>query len=254
MQKLNIDFEPVLPEQDVGGEIVLIGSGSNLVPSYGSVALALRRFAEKAKAVILLPHTIRGHGDVLGSLGRNCILFCRDPESYGYALNNAPGALAYLAHDMTFQLDPQELLFTTAKPNHQDFAKRRLAGAGVSWREMRARPVVRLFRRDGEASGDHETTDADISAIFESGVWPDNANRSGWALLEFIRTLRAIETDRLRIAIGAWLLGVPCTLYENALGINLPVYRHSMRHSAPGLQFAHASGLRPEVVEPATGV
>jgi exopolysaccharide biosynthesis predicted pyruvyltransferase EpsI len=239
LRQLNVSFQPISLDAPVDDEIVLLGGGGNLVPAYDSIALAFERFLGRARQLILLPHTIRGSEELLGKLDASCVLFCRDPESYLHVLQAAPGAHAMLAHDMAFHLDPQELLSSPSATQFQEFFVSRLRSAGIDWEQAQFRIRARYFRRDGEATGRHPGTDIDISEVFSKGVWPENALCAAWAFLEAIRTVDAIETDRLHVAIGAGLLGTPCTLHDNSYGKNWAVYRHSLRHYFDCVTFSH---------------
>jgi len=226
-RRLNIMFEPIDIGNDVRGEVVLIGGGGNLVPAYGSVATAFRNYLGRARQIVLLPHTVRGHEDLLQQMDSSCTLICRDPGSYMHVLDHAPAAAAHLDHDMAFYLTPQELLEDSKADAYQAFFVERLERARIKWP---LRGTVRYFRRDGEATGQHRHTDMDPSAVFDTGARPGTIMPSAWAFLEAIRTVNAIETDRLHVGIAAAVLGVPCTLHDNAYGKNIAVYRHSIRN------------------------
>jgi hypothetical protein len=86
MTEQNITWDMATLESDVTGRIVLIGGGGNLVPLYDNVAAAVRNFVGKAKLLVILPHTIAGHPEVLARLDETCVVFCRDAVSYHYML------------------------------------------------------------------------------------------------------------------------------------------------------------------------
>lgn len=113
------EAEPIWHGADVAGRVLLVGAGGNLVPAYGSIRQALIEYAHRAPTVIVLPHTIRGHEDVLARLGDHVHIFCRDIESFEHTSRTAGTPHVYLGHDMAFHLDPQRLL----------------AGARPSWAE-----------------------------------------------------------------------------------------------------------------------
>jgi predicted O-methyltransferase YrrM len=61
----------------------------------------------------------------------------------------------------------------------------------------------------------------------------EDAMLTAWCFLQSIRELRAIQTDRLHVAIGAALCGVQCELHDNLYGKNRAVYQHSLAGRFP---------------------
>ena len=72
------------PANDYVATNVLSGGGGNLVPMYDSTRLAFDRFLGKAARIVLLPHTVRGHEDLLARLDATCTIFCRDEASFAH--------------------------------------------------------------------------------------------------------------------------------------------------------------------------
>lgn len=244
MTEQNITWDMATLESDVTGRIVLIGGGGNLVPLYDNVAAAVRNFVGKAKLLVILPHTIAGHPEVLARLDETCVVFCRDAVSYHYMLTQTERCKVYIAHDMAFFLNPYEWLKANYTPRHVDFFLTRMTReAGQDWQKSLC--TGRFFRTDAERMERFRPGDVDISALFTSGVWPENAPLGAWAFLEAIRLAENMQTDRCHVAICAALLGKPCTLFDNSYGKNRAVYQHSLRHHFPFIRFVtdEAGGL-----------
>jgi exopolysaccharide biosynthesis predicted pyruvyltransferase EpsI len=234
---LNIGYHMIGLDHDVSGETVILGGGGNLIPLYHEMADAITKFAHSAKRLIMLPHTIAGQEEALSLLNERCVVFCRDAPSYQHALDHTRKATVLIAHDMAFHLDVGSFLSENYTDETQRFFLERLEMNAIDWATTPIRRGARFFRRDHEASGRHPHTDADISAIFEFGVWPDKARLATWAFLECIRTTESIETDRLHVAIGCALVGTPCALYDNSYGKNRAMYQHSLRSHFPWITF-----------------
>lgn len=215
---------------DVTGGIVFLGGGGNLVPPYESTKLAFERFLGKAARIVLLPHTVRGHEDVLQRLDATCTIFCRDVPGFEHVRTHAPYATVLLEHDMAFHVDAGDLLGNTAASHAAEplFAAR-LSRANLTPELIGVKREINFLRADGEAIAGRVPTDADISSLFDFGVNPSQASLASWCLLKAISLARAIRTDRLHAAIAAALLGKPCTLLDNANGKNAAVYEHSLR-------------------------
>ena len=240
--RAGIPFQLVDFGSDVTGGTVLLGGGGNLVPMYASTRLAFERFLGKAARIILLPHTVRGHDDLLRRLDDTCTIFCRDPLSHAHVTANAPRAVVRLAHDMAFHVDPEELLAdediaATAAPK---FAER-LARANLTAAALAEKEVVNYLRRDGESAGHDLTIDADPSDLFDFGVGPEQAQMASWCLLSAIALAKSVRTDRLHVGIGAAMLGKTCTLMDNSYGKNAGIFAHSLAGRFPALQMASAA-------------
>ncbi|MGX9964980.1 polysaccharide pyruvyl transferase family protein [Roseomonas sp. F4] len=241
LERMNIRYKAVGSGADVVDQTVLLGGGGNFIPAYGTIRKALLNFHDKAKEIILLPHTIRGNEDVLEMLGPNITLIARDVESYQHALQVATRARVLLGHDMAFHLDAERLLRHSDAPTvYQPAFEEALERHKVNLAALQAKPRVYFARRDVERAGPIGGADADISAIFAFGTWPGKAEMSSWSFLEAIRTAPPIESDRLHVGIGAALLGKDCVLHDNNYGKNKGVWQHSLRHHFPHVAFAAA--------------
>ncbi|MBX6376407.1 MAG: polysaccharide pyruvyl transferase family protein [Acetobacteraceae bacterium] len=239
LDRLGVRWEPVGAQGNVQGQTVLIGGGGNLVPLYRDTRVAMERFATAAARLIVLPHTIRGNEDLLRSLGPTATVFCRDVESYAHVLRNtAPGVEVVLAHDMAFHVEADR--FLRSHPQADRFRARfaeRLGEAGVDLASDAVRRRARFGRGDEESAGHVANPHLDVSAVFAFGTWPHAAELSAWCLLEALRIVESVETDRLHVAIGCALLGRECTLHDNSYGKNRVVYDHSLRRF-PSVTFA----------------
>jgi exopolysaccharide biosynthesis predicted pyruvyltransferase EpsI len=244
---LNIHHRMITLDDDVAGQTVILGGGGNLIPLYDEMAIAIDRFAHRAKRLIMLPHSIAGQEHALSLLDERCVVFCRDVPSYQHVLNHTRKASVFIAHDMAFHLDADAFLSEAYDAQTQAFFLERLEFNNIDWGTTPIRKGARFFRRDNEASGHHPHTDADISAIFEYGVWPETARLATWAFLECIRTTESIETDRLHVAIGAALVGTPCTLHDNSYGKNRAMYQHSLRSHFPQITFIEEEAVNVEL-------
>lgn len=233
LDNLGIRWRPITTDVSVDGQVVLLGGGGNLVPLYDDVRKALERFAPKAKRLIILPHTIRGLESILNSLQSNVTVLCRDPVSYLHVLQNTASTVEVaLTHDMAFHIDVDRLL--KAHPETTTFRTRfeaKLREANVNLQSGRIRELARYGRHDAEKGPSMGPSDIDISQTFAFGTWPGSgAELSAWCLLEAIRMVEAVETDRLHVGIGSSLIGRKCTLHDNSYGKNNNVYNHSLRN------------------------
>jgi exopolysaccharide biosynthesis predicted pyruvyltransferase EpsI len=236
-RRLNIPFETTLIEPDARNEIVVLGGGGNFIPLYETIRNAFIRY-KNARQIILLPHTIRGNEDILSELGSNVTIFCREVPSYLHLQTLNLKASYYLAHDMAFHLDAEALLFSSEAALYQAHFDEALKNYNINIRSPSIMSEAHFTRSDEEATGQLSRCDADISSIFGFGVWPGDAERSSWCLLEAIRCVDKIVTDRLHVGIGSALLDKTCVLHDNSYGKNKAVYDHSLRFYSGAVTFA----------------
>lgn len=95
---------------DASGKTVVYGGGGNLVEKYPHARSFIERHHESAERLVVLPHTIYGHGDLLHQLGRNVFLFCRERRSFEWVRKQTEGPTVYLADDLAFALNTREVL------------------------------------------------------------------------------------------------------------------------------------------------
>jgi exopolysaccharide biosynthesis predicted pyruvyltransferase EpsI len=219
------------------GEIVFVGGG-NLIPLYPAIKTAMERFAGRAARLILLPHTVGGHRDLLAALDSTAVIFCREARSYDYVRAANSKSSVILAHDMAFHLDARTLLSSSrlaslAEPHFERFLRSR----GWTSDTLAQAHGLRLHRTDAESDGRSAQKDVDISVEFQFGVDPSASRVATWCFLKAISLPQAIVTDRLHVAIATALLGKPCRLQDNSYGKNRAVYEHSIRGHFPRVVF-----------------
>ena len=246
LARTGVSYEVAAADTPLTGCTVLLGGGGNLVPLYDSMREALRRcIDEGAGRVILLPHTIRHAQDVLALLRPGDVVGCRDAPSAAHARVAAPRATTLLAHDMAFHIDVRELLRNRAvRREAAPVLRARLADHGWTTRRIRAAPIMHFIRQDAEQVEGHPESDIDISAaLMDPGAGGQPSLVDAWCLLKTIDCSRRIVTDRLHVAIGAGLLGVPVDLLPNSYDKNASVYEQSLR-SIAGVRWRPDDGRR----------
>ena len=248
------------------GDNVLYAGGGNLVPEYRACAkfLAICLDAGVASAVVL-PHTIRGHEQLLGRLDSRFTLVCRDRRSLAWAGTHAPRARVMFAPDMALYIDPV-LLFRRCEAREvgramarQNLLNFNLLRYAVWKRRIRAiRPggdgVLTIFRTDVESRAELAGKPSmDLSNLYGSGYLSraecDLVSRDFLATLDEADT---IVTNRLHVGIGAVLLGKTVRLYDNSYGKIGDVYESSLR-GYPAVSIARAPASMYEMPSSAQG-
>jgi len=240
---------------DPTGKILVLGGGGNLVPEYSTAAKLIQAFHARVKKLVLLPHTVAGHEDLLARLGSNVDLIAREETSFKHLRRSAPNANIFIADDLAFQLDPEKILATrtTVLPL---FASRqlrweRLLKIGAATLKAAAerateRPgarVLNCFRTDAESSGRLlPRHNVDLSLVCKCGVaTPAKAFYSASRVFRFINSYDTVRTDRLHMAIAGALLGKQVQFYPNSYYKCAAVYSFSMKERFPNVQWMGAS-------------
>lgn len=256
--------------QDLSGRVVMYAGGGNFVKAYRHARTFIERHHAAAKRLVLLPHTIQGHDDLLPHLGANVDLICREEVSYAYAREQAREAQVLRAHDMALHLDVGALLaepspgwlslgarsalrYVLGRRTRDEVPPFRRVGRCARdlvqhRRQRRPTPpgeprVLRAFRTDREKTGiDLPGDNIDISYTFSFGTAPRAlADLSTQALLRFIDAYDAVATNRLHVCVSAALLGKPVDFYANSYYKNRAVYEMSLAERFPQIGWHGAS-------------
>jgi hypothetical protein len=249
-EALGIEWRYVGPDEprDLRGEVVLYGGGGNLTPNYADAAAFLRRHNGRAARLVLLPHTVQGHEDLLGALGRGVDVVCREPVSYAHVRAAARGgAEVRLSHDLALTLDPSRVL----GPRRPALLALLGVPASIRLRLLRhrlrhrivharhGRPgVLNCFRRDAERTpGPVPPDNIDVSRVFAFGV-TRHALAAVYGFLSFLDRFDEVHTNRLHACIGAALLGKRVFFHANASFKCRAMYEHSLRDRFPDVTWS----------------
>lgn len=235
-RKHRIDFEPIEFGAALDGEVLALGGGGNLVPLYNMIRKTLLAYANRAEMMILMPHTIRGHEDLLASLGDHVHVFCRDAVSYVHVLDHAPRAHVYLGHDVALHLDAAAI---RNSPHVAEWEAVYLQRTGS--RHYGPTPV---FGRNDPERKVALPPGTDISSLYLFGEQPGQAELSTYCLMRAIENAALVTTDRLHVAILAGLMGKETRLHDNSYGKNRAVYLHSIRRFLPSVTFVDTAATR----------
>lgn len=204
------------------GDNVVVGGGGNLVPEYRDCAAILRRCLEvDVERVLLLPHTIRGHGELLASLDGRFEIACRDYRSMQWVSEHAPRAKVFFTHDLALLLDPAA--FTARRlPFPADLARRCRNRRYIKWRMrllgIRAqRGRLAIFRGDSERTS--EPQQQDVSGYYGSKyVSPRECDDITADVFRIMSKVDELHTNRLHMGIAGALSGLKVFLYDNSYG------------------------------------
>ncbi len=257
-RKNRLRYEVMTHYDSVHDAVMVYGGGGNFVDYYDHCANFISHFHRRAKKLVILPHTISGHADLLGALGSNVDIFCRDDFSFAYASRAAGKANVYLAEDMALHLSiDKKKIHPLSWDSVRCFASKKI------WRNSRtigktlfevSRRLQRSFAVQGKRElncfrDDAEKTDielpvgnVDLSAIlmfdFCQVIGDRNLSRLiSNLLLYFLNMGDEINTNRLHHCIGAALLGKKVNFYPNSNFKNERVYVTSLKNRFPNISW-----------------
>ena len=248
--------EPNVNAERTLGRVLVGAGGGNLVPMYDDMHRLIERHHAGCRRLILLPATIRGHQALLGTLGGNVTVLCRDQPSLAHVQRHAPRVQALASHDVALHLDVRALLAETRwqflpQVSSPAQARRNLRRRWRGWKYERnntSRPdELFAFRTDVEraerAGAASAVANIDVSVEFVSDdMSPRLALEATWRLLGFLDRYRSVHTDRLHVAILSALLGKRVLLHDNSYGKNSAVYDQSMRWHFPKVELCSRAG------------
>lgn len=228
--RLGLRPSVVKPSRFKRGASVILGGGGNLVPLYSDTRRALERCLEAdVGQCLLLPHTIRGHEQLLSRLDGRFTLCCRDFPSFEHVARHAPHATRVLSDDMAISIDVNALEERTATLSHRfsllldgDWRKnaRQWRGALALCRPDE-RGVLTILRGDREALSKNVSREGALDL-------PDcyRMKRGGRAgcdqvaidLFRCLRHAKLVVTDRLHVALPSALLGLSLEIIDNNYG------------------------------------
>ncbi|MCC5831118.1 MAG: polysaccharide pyruvyl transferase family protein [Phycisphaeraceae bacterium] len=229
------------------GDVVLLGGGGNLIPHYRDMRTFLQRALDSPAAhIILLPHTVGGHEDLLTRLDDRCVLYCRDRVSLEHTRRHATRAEVLFAHDLALRLRPAELRLPSAPvqllramaiSRHTAFRYAKWMVRFPLWPGCRHGTSF-VLRSDIEST--HATPSrhrrSDMTGGYRSR-FPGEAE----AMLVAARIIRWLDrrpvvvTDRLHVALVAGLLGKQVELRDNSYGKNRNVFEASLAGYLPNV-------------------
>lgn len=253
---------------DARGNVLIYGGGGNLT-FYPHARTFIHRHHAAAKRLVILPHTIRGHEDLLSQLGTDVDIFCREQRSAEWVRAHTSGPNVYLADDMAFGLDPASHLASEWMGGQSaalrlliDLIRSAVKRAGVREQFGDARPLrdagsflgkggtvlarrphtLQAFRVDAERTGITLPPDnVDLSLIFDYGVGsPQLARRATVGMMSFLNAFDRVATNRLHVCVLAALLGKEVDFYSNSYFKNEAVYALSMRERFPNVRWQGA--------------
>lgn len=239
-RKFNIDFTIIKDQEkiDITDKIIFYPGGGNLIKEYTNASEFLKENHTKAQRIILMPHTINGHSNLLKSLEKNVTIFAREKWSFDYLQSLNLKCDVFLDHDLALTLKPVNFFeYTSFIPLslRRRYILSRLKSFQFRFNELNC------FRTDVEKTGIKIPVDnIDLSNVINYRVQMDNVldvERTVADIFKFINYYDIVNTNRLHIAIAAGLLKKQVNLYDNSYWKNKAVYKFSLENKIDNINF-----------------
>lgn len=260
-QQAGLPYEFVRWDEDFDseGKTLVYGGGGNLRQTYPQARTFIERHHLDAKKLVVLPHTIQGHEELLSQLGSNVDIFCRERRSFEWVTQHASTPNIYLSDDLAFRLkDPKALAkgemtlgilarWIVGWPLRRAAVRCFPGGDGESrialrptlkqssraffrMMQIRGNGHLQAFRTDREkAEAPPPMDNVDVSWVFAYGTAPHAvARQATQATLAYLDQFERITTNRLHLCILAALLGKEVDFYANSDFKNEAVYEFSI--------------------------
>lgn len=230
--------------------VVVFSGGGALIEEYANADAFFRRNINVCKALILLPHTVRGYGNLISAMDSRCHLFAREKISYQFLeMYAVGGARVYTGHDMAFYLSKKSI-----ENANLDWRLLMSSKIGISWAKM----VIKiLFSRLQSSTlsvirDDIEKTDVcppvrnyDLSILFATGhlqsinghMTPGVCASTAKVLKVIVQRYKKVETNRLHISILCAILDINVAMLDNSYGKNKSIFSHSIENYFSGVKF-----------------
>ncbi len=245
--KLGVRYEMYQKNMSLKGRVLVYGGGGNLVSYYDYARNILGMHHREVSRLVILPHTIDSHVDLLNSFGDNVDIFCRELITYEYVKKQAIQANVFISHDMALGFDTME--FFKSYCTHVDYAKAMkqnlkfalvaLSGGfrGVSRFITGSR--LDAYRVDIESRQEKVLKgNLDLSNIFHPMVFDEKYSvESVCSMMKVINKYKAIYTDRLHVMILSALMDKDVYFFSGAYYKNEAVYQYSIASRFPNVHF-----------------
>lgn len=257
-RKLGLRVHEIGPDFDATDKVVVYGGGGNLVRYYRVASDFLERHHERARHLVVLPHSVDGHEDLLGRLGPNVTIVCRERFSFQHCSRHAHRANVLLGHDLAIETELRPLRPWAGPVELATHGLVHLVGAKAPLpaRVAYARKVVGALRRTLSTSlstgprlpafrtdiengiGDVPAGNLDLSELFMlHDATRRGANLCVRLLCGFLSRHEVVATDRLHVAIAAALLGLEVELHPNSYYKCAAVWEHSLKSRFPRIRW-----------------
>ncbi len=227
------------------GKTVFYGGGGNLVAPYENALNFIENNYDKAKKLVVLPHTIQSYPEMIAKLGDNVDLICRELDSYKFVTQHVTKAHILLADDLALNIDVEKTLNEGDKLfsfNDEFFSrnlKRKIRMAAYTIKNILSSSILNSFRTDIEKTDIAiPFNNIDVSQAFATdNMTKRYSHEAAYRIFKFMKGFSTINTNRLHICIAGVLLNQKVNFHKNSYNKNYSIYEFSMRNKYQNVTF-----------------
>jgi len=229
----NIDYVIIDENTDLSNKVVCYAGGGNLVSDYPAAANFIDKSHDKVKSLVVLPHTINGHSQLLATVKDNVYFFCREEISFQYVKAAVQSAHVFEGDDLALELIPDKYI-TNFSSNYpiKLFFKQCLKKIKFK-QHLGGFRVLNAFRNDVEKTNitlPNDNIDVSNAINYNSSMSDELlVNRTTADIFKFLNFYKVINTNRLHMAIAGALLGKEVNFYPNSYYKNEAIYNKSLK-------------------------
>ena len=230
-KKHNIKYSYINDSDDLTGKTVIFGGGGSFIDGYSGCSSFVKKWHSKAKELIILPHSINGHTELIKDLGDNVTIFCREQKSFDYVSGLNPNVRLYKDHDIVINyfkyFIPETEYSSYTNKLFQSILKKKILSLKLS--TIRTLNIMRT---------DAEKTDIQIHAdnidlsnfINYDPLMTDEktVKKTTVDIITFISKFKTVHTNRLHMAIVSAIIGKKVYFYNNSYYKNSEIYKYSL--------------------------
>jgi len=246
--KLGLKYSIINAQTDVKDKIVFIGGGGNLVKEYDTLSNFIHSNLNTIKELVVLPHTINSHQELIKKMGNNVTLLCREQMSYDYVTQLNQNCRCYLIEDLAFTL-PIDTLRQKLRKNILPIFLRQYVFKMFRYQGQVIRPwwnilfgqTLNAFRIDSERTQivkPKNNMDLSLLILYDKSMCDKNSvERNVIDILSVLNKYSTVKTNRLHICIGAALLGKKVMFHPNSYYKNESIYLFSLKDKFPNVEW-----------------
>lgn len=207
---------------------IVFGGGGGFTELYSHCADFIRQYFDRFKTFTLLPSTISGNEELLSRMDERFYLFCRDEVSLAHCKRHCPESVTVLPHeDLAFSINLNRVENETSRIHPSISIHRNLKWIKrLSFcRQYVSAEKTNFFRTDCESARIPPQSNLDLSDFLPKRQRDHKETLFlATAFINILSKAKAVDTDRLHIAIAGSLLNKPTNLYAGSYYKNRAVY------------------------------
>lgn len=243
--KLNIKPIICAAKDLIEDTYVMYAGGGNLINGYFNCRTFLEQCLEKnVKKCIVLPHTVRGHEDILTKLDSRFTIVAREYETYNWLIEKELKINILLASDLAFNISLEWLASQSDSISVRMDYYIHLLGNPKQLAKYLLWILKNRFIHFDNGLLEIIRGDIESTSLVQKRKYNDLSNNYGShyksrsesiiitrQFLDVLKKSNSVKTNRLHAAIGSHLIQKVVFMHDNSYGKNRAVFNASLDKS-----------------------